>query len=790
MVDPSVQTANELLAAGQTREASEMAKGLLKSLETPNTRQIYARAYAARIRALALEGLFRDARSLGESVVERHPFAAATVNQALEDLKLINNKFEVPLRGLVSGKEEDKPRFLAFLSANLADPRWVSDSEFLPADHPLKTEAKAVWTAFEAVTSGSVDPDVLRPLDTIPRSSIFAPWKLAIRAIASASQNDFESAKKNASLIPETSRVHHIVPVIQHLAGVKAPKLSHGGEQLFKGLASSRETFSTLMRTLDEVLHRRTMDKYALARVFQAIESALPSIPGAVRSIVLSTVIQFLANHDIDQEVLSEVLSSSKDRAEVLRLAALSFEREDAFYAASLWERYLDLCHSKQVFREKSLETALVLLHICDALPPEDDILEETKCDSFEDFNRAIKRRQIPEVFDREFLLEKALHCHPMPVLFSKLHTLFLQRGDGAKLQPLCERWRQAFPHEAEPWIHLVEAALMASQPERARNLCLEAIEANPIDPRLRELYFSVLLRSLEDGTREMSSDCESRLSAVLREPLAASGSGRLYVMALEWVLAYKREGDNSNRAAELLEQLQKETGNEATVLILLHTAAAICGLKTRPRFERKGDIIEGLKAAKKVLKALERVMQTPDEVLVWLDQEFIKRSTIQLLEFLRGDDREPPFTYQLEKLAVLHGFKRRNEFLSLFLNARLAQTLGGDASIQKIKSSLELASAARALFNRLPGDFAPESGMLDYLDEICDVASMGLGLRVKAVPSRKDIDRILEREIITLELSLFGRILAPEKRALAKPASKKSAPRKKAPAKKAPKKP
>src|SRR5919202_732587 len=60
-----------LLARGQTREAVEVAKQVLKQAPGPEAEALAVEAYQARIQALMTSGLHREARALAALVGER-----------------------------------------------------------------------------------------------------------------------------------------------------------------------------------------------------------------------------------------------------------------------------------------------------------------------------------------------------------------------------------------------------------------------------------------------------------------------------------------------------------------------------------------------------------------------------------------------------------------------------------------------------------------------------------------------------------------------------------------------
>lgn len=67
------------------------------------------------------------------------------------------------------------------LSAGLVQPRLLLG--MVPEHHPLRQEALLAADAFEAVTNGMCDPELLAGLDTIVPDSPLYPWTLLIRGV-------------------------------------------------------------------------------------------------------------------------------------------------------------------------------------------------------------------------------------------------------------------------------------------------------------------------------------------------------------------------------------------------------------------------------------------------------------------------------------------------------------------------------------------------------------------------------------------------------------------------------
>ena len=151
------------LARGDSRDAVEAAKILLREAPGAETEALAVRAYVARIRSLIAEGLGREAGAMAAIVRERFPAQVAAHAAELEDARLAAGDFDWLLRDLEAADATRRDAIEARLVPWIADPAALARSQALRSDDPLAREAAAVAEVFDIVTSRPGSADELAP---------------------------------------------------------------------------------------------------------------------------------------------------------------------------------------------------------------------------------------------------------------------------------------------------------------------------------------------------------------------------------------------------------------------------------------------------------------------------------------------------------------------------------------------------------------------------------------------------------------------------------------------------
>src|SRR5205807_8096793 len=77
----------------------------------------------------------------------------------------------------------------------------LASCDILPAEHPLRLVAGAVWRAVEAVTPGPMSDEQIA-LPEVSHRSPLAGWKMAVRALAAFYRQDDAACRRAVDAIP------------------------------------------------------------------------------------------------------------------------------------------------------------------------------------------------------------------------------------------------------------------------------------------------------------------------------------------------------------------------------------------------------------------------------------------------------------------------------------------------------------------------------------------------------------------------------------------------------------
>ncbi|MDA3957689.1 hypothetical protein [Oceanispirochaeta sp.] len=103
----------------------------------------------------------------------------------------------------MSAEHPEKEELTLILQKRIFSPALLAGSDFLSLDHPLKKEAIILSDAFEALTNGMINDEILKELSTIPPVSLMYQWKILIQAISAYYSGDLDSCLTLIGTIPE-----------------------------------------------------------------------------------------------------------------------------------------------------------------------------------------------------------------------------------------------------------------------------------------------------------------------------------------------------------------------------------------------------------------------------------------------------------------------------------------------------------------------------------------------------------------------------------------------------------
>ena len=591
----------------------------------------------------------------------------------------------------------------ALIQARLTDPGQLADSPALPAGHPLRRQADTVRRLFNAVTTAPLPPGALADLDTIPRQSPLAPWKLLIRALDAFYRRADTRAEANLARIPTDSGPGRLVPVLRALlAGTRTP-----AEAADFGPDTPA---AALVEQVSAGSHgRRLQLSRALSRGDgRAVRRLLPwlaGLPTAHRHTFIRTLLDHWQRNGGLPPGLIDLLSHQDIDPELPRLAALSLEHSQWDGALLVWDAYLSAAQAADRLSPGSPETVRILLHMSELFPTDRQrLLDDLDVASEHDLRHALRSGRLPAVFDRAAVLERArqaVGCVPARLgarVFAATVAYYAPR-DAKRAEAEAEAWHAAYPDDLEPLLYLIEAAEKRGALRKALGFVAKAEALNRLHPQLRDSRFRLLLASAERRIRDARAALATAdLERLAQEPQASDGDTRAYLLALNWALAQKMA--DTAGAQTWAETLARTVNNQALHALILATVSEMTKV-ARPRWSASvspPQAVEGLVRACTLFGALDRRVCVPDSFVSQVEKNLDGASVAQLHALCHAGLAigRPTLTY----IAAGRGLGYPGPDLHRFLLAR-GNSLAGSPSPPDQTRSRNCLRAARELAER-----------------------------------------------------------------------------------------
>jgi len=238
LLPEEIERVRELIAGRHSKSALQLAKDIYKRCAAAESEALLTDAYKARIDDLLRLGMKVEAKTLLGIVRERFPSALPRMTNLDREIRAQDGKLEdvvAPLGDaeLAAGERE---RIETFIRQRIHDLPALAAVSSLPPEHPLRTAASALASAFQAVTRGPVEDAVLA-LPEVSRRSPLAPWKALIRAIASYHRREDDACGRWLQTIPEDSVPARLIPALTAMMKSKPAagtdsKLGPAGQRL------------------------------------------------------------------------------------------------------------------------------------------------------------------------------------------------------------------------------------------------------------------------------------------------------------------------------------------------------------------------------------------------------------------------------------------------------------------------------------------------------------------------------------------------------------------------------
>ncbi len=230
------------------------------------------------------------------------------------------------------GTTEDVRRDIeSQLKKHFIDPFYVSRSKSLPENDIMKVDARIVSDAFEAVTNGMYDEDILNELENLSDSSFFSNWKYLTESLYYLYAENFTKADEAFRKIEEDSIPHLTAPVFYRI--ISRDKISS-----ISGLSDSEKIFInniikdsiSVKSSLDQIeTNLKTGHEDRFTDNITLLLSDLYVKDQNLSKKLASWGLRQISLNDMSPSMLLENLKLIFGESETYRLTAVSFREED-----------------------------------------------------------------------------------------------------------------------------------------------------------------------------------------------------------------------------------------------------------------------------------------------------------------------------------------------------------------------------------------------------------------------------------------------------------------------------
>jgi len=144
----------------------------------------------------------------------------------------------------------EKERIKKRLSAELPNPLFISNCDFIPNEHILKKEAWIVSDAFEAVTNGMFSSELFEQLKTIPEGSLLSPWAVLTQAVEAFYAGSFQAVETFSNSIPEGSAPYSFVSFFNSV--IANETLPEEWQRLGSSILDNKEELKSSLEQLND----------------------------------------------------------------------------------------------------------------------------------------------------------------------------------------------------------------------------------------------------------------------------------------------------------------------------------------------------------------------------------------------------------------------------------------------------------------------------------------------------------------------------------------------------------
>ena len=569
----AAERVRELLAGRHSKAALALAKDLHKREATAESQALLIDSYRARIEDLIELRMTVEAKALFAIVRERFPAAVPQFAEIEQELCVLDGRLDGivgPLRDpdLAAEKRE---QIEAFIRQRIDDLPALAKVTSLPPEHPLRSAASALAAAFQAVTEGAVNDELLA-LPQVSRRSPLASWKALVRAIACYYRREDGDCKTWLGAIASDSVPARLVPSIAAmLAGENGAPYSRAETRLIGATGDCGAALRSSLAALDSAFAAKK--KQPIVDAIRAVTIDGASLDPALRERLRQHIAVRCVMHHIPRGAADSALGGPpRLDAYFYRLLARSLEEaqseESSPEAVLVWEEFRRAAIHENWFAADGLEDGVLALHTAEMvakLTP-DVLADMDLCEPiFPKQNKGRSREGLPSP---EMLYERACRADASAEAFEAWLGWAKKQQNEKAADEVAERWRKARPREIPPLLHLMESAEKRSALKKSLKYLEEAEELDRLNPAVRRAKARLLVSAAVRHLRQRKTHLvPAEIEQLLAVPEVRPGEISALGAALGWCCAAV-DGDNAARQKRESE-LFGAIGPAATDLLL-----------------------------------------------------------------------------------------------------------------------------------------------------------------------------------------------------------------------------
>jgi tetratricopeptide (TPR) repeat protein len=549
---------------GRFQQALELGKQLYKLDPALPHKELLRRIYLGRVRQLRSQGSVRDAQALLDHALQAGDGDPAWLEQLAEELAACGEvRKALELLGRVPGSQAT-PRVLA-QAADSALAQGSAGRKLLP--EALQGPFDAILQAFAQLEAGQ-DEQARETLQTIGLQSAFLEWKLLLRGLQAYYQNDDARAIENwQRLRPDRLPARLAAPLRFRIDPPYRTSLPPETQAILQR-QGDRLQDPGLVQPL-RVIQASLANEEELPRALRLAENLLPTLRHQSPHLTsrLAASFYWMIVHSGQPEDVSHyqrVFGAPADDPRLFRLKALLHEQlgelDKAHRQWQSFEREVAENPSAWPGEQANRVRALVwcrMGHNAASVPDPDQI------PNLPPFLRDHPSRPRPLTPDAEHCYQRSLELAPDQLdPYEALFHYYQHQEDEDGAEGSARQLLERFPEHVPTLVALADLKMSQAEYADALSLFQRALQANPLDRRLRSKVGDAHLFNARAHAEEGRFD-EAR--AEYQAALAYSEGKNNSSALCKWAACEFKAG-NPVRAEELLQQALTEADTRLAV--------------------------------------------------------------------------------------------------------------------------------------------------------------------------------------------------------------------------------